>query len=101
HDEPRLNPSDELDGVDPEPRPRGGRLQGGQPIAPAAKILGDSQRVATGRVDERGAELDQALEEVALAWIVGAHPGRLEDLVGIEEVTAVVGLEAGGQCPSP
>ena len=46
-------------------------------------------------------ELDQALEERPLAEIVRAHPGRLEQLVGLEEVTAVVGRQAFGEGAAP
>ena len=42
-------------------------------------------------MDVGGGELDQALEERALGRVVGAHPGRLEILVRLEEVAAVVG----------
>ena len=38
-----------------------------------------------------GRELDQALVQRALGEIVGAHPGRLEQLVRLEEVAPLVG----------
>ena len=51
-------------------------------------------RVAAHAVDERRRELDQALVELPLAEVGRAHPGRLEELVGEEEVAAVVGRQA-------
>ena len=61
-----------------------------QPLARSVEVPGDPQRVAADAVDEGGRELDQALVEGALGGIVGAHPGRLEELVGLEEVAPLV-----------
>ena len=60
-----------------------------------------SRRVAADAVDERRRELDQALVEGALGEIVGAHPGRLEQLVRLEEVAPLVGVERRVEGPSP
>ena len=43
--------------------------------------------VATGVVDERRGELDDPLEQLPLREVPRAHPRRLEQLVGEEEVT--------------
>ena len=64
-----------------------------QPGPGAGQVLDDARRVATDVVDVCRGELDEALEERPLAGIVGAHPGRLEQLVGLEEVAPVVGVE--------
>jgi len=59
-------------------------------------------------MDARGGELDEALVEVALTRLGGAHPGRLEQLVGEKDVAPLVGRQrlaqrgpptGGGQWP--
>ena len=61
------------------------------------EVAGDAGRVAADIVDVGGRDLDQALEEGALGAVVGAHPGRFEVLVGLEEVTPLVGGQPAGQ----
>jgi hypothetical protein len=46
---------------------------------------------------ERRRELDEALVEVPLRRVGGAHPGRLEVLVRLEEVASLVGRDASGE----
>ena len=60
----------------------------------ALEVLGDARRVAADAVDVRRGQLDQALEERPLGEVVRAHPGRLEQLVGLEEVAPLVRGEA-------
>ena len=70
-----------------EPRPAGfgeGTLD--QPGPRAGQVLDDARRIATDVVDVRRRDLDQPLEERPLGGIVGAHPGGLEELMGVEEV---------------
>ena len=73
-------------------RPVADDAAGGRPTRPTPgargrrEVLGHPQRVAADGVDVRRGELDQALVEVALGRVGGAHPGRLQQLVGLEEV---------------
>ena len=53
-----------------------------------SRLRATPRGIAADPVDVGGGELDQALEEGALGRIVGAHPGRLQELVGLEEVAA-------------
>ena len=72
-----------------------GRRPRAQAVAGAFEVLGDAGRVAADGVDVGRGQLDQALEQRALGRVGGAHPGRLEQLVGLEEVAALRSLEAG------
>src|SRR6185369_9803018 len=66
----------------------------GEPGARTAQVLLDPLRIAPRLVDERGGELDQALDQLALGEVAGAHPRRLEELVRLEEVAVGVGSES-------
>ncbi len=67
----------------------------------ALEVAGDPGRVAADIVDVGGRDLDQALEEGTLGAVVGAHPGRLEVLVRLEEVASLVGGQPAGQRRGP
>ena len=67
----------------------------------ALEVAGDPGRVAADVVDVGGRDLDQALEEGTLGAVVGAHPGRLEVLVRLEEVAPLVGRQARLRGPRP
>jgi len=51
-------------------------------------------RIAADGMHVAGRQLDQALVQRSLGQVRGAHPGRLEELVRLEEVAALVCLQA-------
>src|SRR5262245_11232620 len=71
---------------------------GSDPRTCAAKVLLDALRVATRLMHERGGQLDQALDQLALGEVAGAHPRRLEQLVRLEEVVVRIGRKSRLEC---
>ena len=68
-------------------------------IAGALEVPCHPTGIAAHPVDVGGGQLDEALDEVAFGRIVGAHPGRLHQLVRLEEVAVGVGVQAGDARP--
>jgi hypothetical protein len=102
---PVIDRRDEDGEIDVEIGPRGPNdrratsiFSGGKPFPRPAQVLGHAEWIATDGVNIRRRELDQALVVVALDGIGRAHPGRLEELVRLEEVAPPVGGETGSEC---
>src|SRR5215213_5125206 len=65
----------------------------------ATKVLGYSDWIRSGAVDERRGELDEPLEKLAFREIRRPHPRRLPELVRQEPVALLVRSEPSLECP--
>ena len=83
----------EVDSRDVDRRTGGARLVEQRPSA--GQVADDPRRIASDVVDVGRRDLDQALEQRPLGEVRRSHPGRLQQLVCLEEIAPPIGRQSG------